>query len=29
MESQAQLLQHHRSQTPGLQHFNIPKRRGA
>ena len=28
-ESQAQLSQQHRSQTPSLQNFNIPKRRGA
>ena len=29
MESQAQLPQQHRSQTPSLQNFNIPKLRGA
>jgi len=29
MESQAQLSQQHRSQTPRLQNFNIPKRHGA
>jgi len=29
MESQAQPPQQHRSQTPSLQNFNIPKRRGA
>ena len=29
MESSAQLSQQHRSQTPSLQNFNIPKRRGA
>jgi len=29
MESQAQLSQQHRSQTPSLQNFNIHKQRGA